>query len=225
MITMVRYECKKCGHEWDYTGSKDSPRCSSCSSRKVIRVGSDGESESADASGGDAGESESDEGGYTPSFLVEDDESGITADEPALDDSGSFESGGSEGVEVATSESPEMPELDPGDIEMLVDTSFTVLANQRGEHWELEENEVEKLSEAWTPVANKYAPYMMAEHMVEVTAILTTVTVVVPRLQEDAEDESESESESEEAEFVDEGAGESVEPQADVSEDYDYNLG
>lgn len=61
---------------------------------------------------------------------------------------------------------------------------FQTLGNLAALRWNvrpLDEEETEKLSEAWAPVVEKYAP-RVSDHSVELGAILVTLAVVAPRV-------------------------------------------
>lgn len=49
----------------------------------------------------------------------------------------------------------------------------------------MRDHELEQLSRAYARVGNKYLPYLLAEYTVEGLALLTTATVIAPRIQED----------------------------------------
>lgn len=197
--------CRECGHEWESTASD--PRCSDpndeCGRARadVVDENAD-ENESPDdtASRTDSTDSpdDSDSDGWSPIFETSDERTGAgdTADAPSIEtdddaDDGESSSESSDGPDA------EIPELDAEDVRPFLVTMFGgpptsddepipgFMSQQRGEHWAMRDHELDQLSRAYARVGNKYLPYLLAEYTVEGLALLTTATVVAPRLQED----------------------------------------
>lgn len=164
------------------------------------------DSGSTDDGGSDDSTPESSENGgsdgFTPTFETvesgwtpgESDDDGPDLDAPDLEehgdedradeDDGDQEDGDDE-EEADPAE--EVPELEPEQLEVAFGTTFDLLANQRGDYWELDDDEQEKLAKAWCPVANQYAPHLLRTHTPVAIAAVCTVSIVAPRLQEDRE--------------------------------------
>ena len=203
-------ECQDCGYRWE--SSAANPRCSKADcgrSRNVEPVDAvedddDADEpepdEPADDDRDDEPEPEPDDetepetpedgegDGYTPRFETRknraedvadaaDDPDGEvwTADEPEPEDEADAEEEDDEDV----------PELEPEDLEPMMAVAFDMAATRRGDHWELQEDEAERLSEAWVPVMNQYAPHVLREHYAITVAGMATVAVLRPRLKED----------------------------------------
>ena len=73
-------------------------------------------------------------------------------------------------------------EIDADTLEPAIDATFTVLDGRMVTDWSLEEEETQKLAAGWAPVANKWAPQLLANHGVEAVAVLTTFAILGPRL-------------------------------------------
>ncbi len=205
---LVRCNDPECGHEWE--SSADDPRCSDpdgiCGRSRASPVES---AESADASGSESGDgvetgtsgtdsgtdSTDDSSGFF--FETSEERTGVTDDAPA---SPSIADDGDEESDEEEDDGPdaEIPELDAEDVRPFLVTMFGgpptpdddeaipgYMSQQRGEHWAMREHELQQLSRAYARVGNKYLPYLLAEYTVEGLALLTTATVVAPRLQED----------------------------------------
>lgn len=199
--------CLDCGHEWNCRA--DYPQCADpndeCGrSRNVEPIaGLEGSRDRDPETAGESHtetETETETGQWSPVF-----ETAETETEPVEDMSmseppelGDDPTGDGPGDSLATEadagdgESPEfetedLPELEPEDIELFVKTPFDVAAKSRGDHWELDDDELGQLSHAYCRVGNKYAPYLMKEHAPEILAAVTTVAVVGPRVAEDKE--------------------------------------
>jgi len=209
---MVEVECQECGHSWDSSAKK--PRCK-CDSYDVIETGdpepeesgeeiespteSTGESsessskETAPSGGSSSGESD----GFSLGLFETREESGEEiAEEPPEISTGSEES--SEETDGDDEPDPEIPELDAEDIRPFFELAFGeedpeeydepqdgILSRRQGSHYRMKEYELDRLSKSWSRVANKYAPYMMAEYTIEGMAIMTTAMIMMPRIRED----------------------------------------
>lgn len=191
MAKSRKVRCNECGHEWDCSAKY--PQCSDpndvCGRSRDITV-----LEEPDPDAGESREpepepaqsespAEGDSRARAPFFSGENVEADperdmSLGDGPEITPAESSDSDGQD-------DSEELPDLDAYDIELFIKTPFDMLARQRGDHWALTDGEQKQLGEAWSRVANKYAPAIMAEHMVEAMAVVTTISVVAPRLQED----------------------------------------
>ena len=110
----------------------------------------------------------------------------------------------------------DIPDLDPEQLKPALEATFGMVAVERGDHWELDEEEAEKLAEGWCPVINHYAPYFLRQYTEVGAAAIITFTVVGPRLAEDRE-----QARREEAESVDDEAGAGTVREPRVEEDTD----
>lgn len=195
--------CRECGHEWESTA--DDPRCSDpndeCGRARadVVEETSDSDSGDDTESGTDGTDSTDDgsDSGRSLFFETSDERTGVGDDapeRPTLDDGDDSdeESDDDDGPDA------EIPELEPEDVRPFLVTIFGgppqsgdddaipgYMSMNRGEHWEMRDHELDQLSRAYARVGNKYLPYLLSEYTVEGLALLTTVTVVAPRLQED----------------------------------------
>lgn len=206
---LVRCNDPDCGHEWESSASD--PRCSDpdgicgrsraspvesgsstdSDSRDGVETDSDGtdSTDSADGSGSD---------GWSPIFETSDERTGAGTDAPSapsIEDDQDDDDG--ESSESSSGPDHEIPELDAEDVRPFLVTMFGgpptsddepipgFLSQQRGDHWAMRDHELDQLSRAYARVGNKYLPYLLAEYTVEGLALLTTATVIAPRLQED----------------------------------------
>lgn len=207
---MSEHQCNDCGNAWDCNAQV--PRCSQCKSYDVQEI----EDGSEDGDGSSTVEREDvkrstiednddevleeqreeddgeDEDGDGINFSVEDlndaandrddFEWDSTSDDSTSDDGTS--DGFSEGIEV-----------DEEQIKIIWSVTFDLIASRRGEHWELKDNESEKLAGAWTPVINEMAPQAVRENSVLAAAVITTIVVVGPRVREDKKKREEQQEE------------------------------
>jgi hypothetical protein len=193
-------ECLDCGHTWDSTA--ENPRCSKAEcgrSRNVEPVGQESEEpepEEPEPEESEPEESESDDsGGYSPAFEAASADMSGDKRPPGADPSDVEEAiPGAEDGESDSEESEEsqldegdIPELDPEQLAPAIEATFGAVATTRGEYWRLDEEERDKLAEAWTPVLNHYAPVMVRQHSVVAVALITSAGIVLPRLNEDRE--------------------------------------
>jgi hypothetical protein len=198
-------ECQDCGYRWKSSAS--SPRCSKADcgrSRNVEPVqdggdsveqdGDDLDDEDDDRSTGDPDDVDPEDGGFTPSFESREQTADhVEANAPDLDDDVDDDEDDEQDGDDADKTEPtadpadEVPDLDPEQLKTGFDLTFDVVANQRGDHWRLDEDEdeAEKLAKAWTPVMNHYAPVLFREHTEVGIAVVATVSIVGPRLAED----------------------------------------
>lgn len=197
--------CRECGHEW--TSTADDPRCSDpndeCGRARADVVDENADSnESPDdtASRTDSTDSpdDSDSDGWTPIFETKDERtgSGDVADAPSIE---TDDDGDDDGESSSDDDGPdaEIPELDAEDVRPFLVTMFGgppesgdepipgYMSQQRGRHWAMRDHELNQLSRAYARVGNKYLPYLLQEYTVEGLALITTATVIAPRLQED----------------------------------------
>jgi hypothetical protein len=265
---MVEVECQDCGHSWDSSAKK--PRCK-CDSYDVVEIGEESPEESGESTeeisndspessnetepSGDSGSEES--GGLSLGlFETEENDTGDVADDPP-ELGGGEESSEESGESTEGDDDPdaEIPELDPEDIRPFFELAFGeqdpeeydqpqdgILSRRQGEHYRMKEYELDRLSKSWSRVANKYAPYLMAEYTVEGMAVMTTAMIMMPRIREDqrrkeraeraATDDSSGAAEERggsarsngqgpaQRSVTDEIAGETPEPQGDVATAY-----
>jgi len=208
-------ECQDCGYRWESSAS--SPRCSKADcgrSRNVEPVEDEPTDEDDEADDLDDDpvddpvddsveqDDDGDDGGFTASFKSREQTADhVDAETPDLDDDlddedDDGEQDGDDGKDADPAE--DVPDLDPEQLETGFDLTFDVIANQRGEHWRLDDDadEAEKLAKAWTPVMNHYAPVLFRQHTEVGVALIATVSIIGPRLAEDkrlAEQEAERE--------------------------------
>lgn len=208
----VRCDDPDCGHEWE--SSATDPRCSDpdgiCGRSRASPIEDDADTSADDDTqdGGDTVRDADDDGDtWDPLFETTSERTGVGADAPDApavdtDDDGESDDGG--GGDPDTDD-VEIPDLDPEDVRPFLVTIFGgpptdgdepipgFASQQRGEHWQMRDHELQQLSRAYARVGNKYLPYLMAEHAVEGLALLTTITIVAPRLQEDRRQEKKRE--------------------------------
>jgi len=213
MTEATEYECNDCGHTFE--SIQEYPQCglSDCRSRNLTETESDDGSDPSpeqpqqsgermdDGSDGHGGatkdspddptnESEDQEGDgdeWTPLFDTEETDERDDEPEEYSPPTGGESEGGSTGVTP--------PSLNAEDLQPIIDSSFDAVADRRGEHWKLSDDESERMADAYAALGQKYVPYMLAEHTVELTAVVVTGTIVLPRLQTD-KDQSDSEDET-----------------------------
>lgn len=192
MSEKAEYRCQECGHT--FKSKQDYPQCADpndeCGrSRNVEEVTDEPEPEpEPDASDEPEPEPEpesdgDDSGEWTPMFEAE-----TVQKEPAGDMDMSGISGDSDGDSEETEGvemEPPTPTLEGEDIEPIISSTFSMVATRRGEHWELSDSEADKMADAYARLGQKYLPYLLAEHSVEITAIIVTGTIVLPRLKTD----------------------------------------
>ena len=200
-------ECQDCGYRWE--SSADNPRCSQSDcgrSRNVEDVADDLDDDLDDEADDQLDQQPVDEEIDDEPEPVEDDDDGSSRDAytPAFEsenvrtdtDPGSPSSSTStstdededdEDDEASSGPSgpDEVPELDPEQLVPAFEASFNMVAVQRGQHWELSDDEAEQLAEGWTPVINHYAPYVMRQYTELGLAAMVTFSVVGPRLAKD----------------------------------------
>jgi len=204
---MVEVECQSCGHTWDSSAKK--PRCK-CDSYDVEEIGesspeSGEEIEESSASSSketepSSGSSSEESDGFSLGLFETQDESTgeseVAPPEIGGDSESSEESSGES--EEGDEPDPEIPELDPEDICPMFELAFGeedpadydepqdgILSRKQGAHYRMREHELDRLSKSWCRVANKYAPYLLAEYTVEGMAIMTTAMIMMPRIRED----------------------------------------
>lgn len=217
---MVQVECNDCGRTWDYTGS-GKPRCTNteCRSRDVDEIddtsdtsnSNDPTNETATDGGPDPDDGD-DADGFVPAFERGGDDAGTVDDsgpvrleEPEIGggeaDDEDADPGGSDGDDGDDGPEPgaEIPEIEPEELKPALELTFSYVANRRGQHWTLRDEEAENLSVAYARVANKYAPYLLQEYTIETYALFATVTVCAPRLkyEQNQDDEEPEEPENE----------------------------
>jgi len=207
---LVRCNDPDCGHEWESSASD--PRCSDpdgiCGRSRASPVESaesgdtgspDAVETDADSTDGTDDSSGTDSDGWSPIFETSDERTGVGADAPSAPsiEDGDEDTDDGESWESSSGPEHEIPELDAEDVRPFLVTMFGgpptsddepipgFLSQQRGEHWAMRDHELDQLSRAYARVGNKYLPYLLAEYTVEGLALLTTATVVAPRLQED----------------------------------------
>lgn len=212
----MKVECQDCGHTWDFSGDDPSnARCSQAEcgrSRDVepveeIDVDDEDTSEVAKSSSNietsvaddeltdetSVAEDDDSSTGYSPAWQTTEEIADVEDDAPETpndyaEDVEEYDQEDDEAAEgVESEEEPDVPEIEPEQIEPAIDGTFEIVANRRGEHWKLDEDETEQLANCWTPVLNHYAPAMAAEHMIVLIAASTTMAVVQPRIQKDKE--------------------------------------
>lgn len=153
-------ECQDCGYRWKSSAAE--PRCSKSEcgrSRNVEAV--------ADDLDDDPGQGDRDE------------------PEPVEDDQEDDDEDDQEDSDQQPSGPDELPEIDPETLEPALKATFNLAATNRGDHWELDDEEAEKLAEGWCPVINHYAPHFLRQYTELGAAVIVTYTVVGPRLAED----------------------------------------
>jgi len=195
-------ECQDCGYRWE--SGADSPRCakSDCGrSRNVEPVEDDADDpveqepvEDAvdDDLEDDAVEDDADDGeGYTPAFEASTVRTGAERGNPgsstSTDDEDDDEDDGSSSTDEQPEGPDEVPDIDAEQLKPAIDATFNMLAVSRGEHWKLDDDEAEQLADGWTPVMNHYAPIILKENALIVTAAITSYGVLAPRLAKDRE--------------------------------------
>lgn len=140
-------------------------------------------------------------GGYTPAFQTQQTrtdtarERATTTDEDvreAVDDAGQDDGDqdgdqddDQDGSDQQPSGPDELPEIDPETLKPAIEATFGLAATQRGDHWDVDEDEAMKLAEGWTPVINHYAPHVLRQYTEVGAALIVTYTVLAPRLAED----------------------------------------
>lgn len=178
-------ECQDCAYQWESTA--EHPRCpkAECGrSRDVEPVDQDDSADSAD-SADSSDNDDNEDGGYTPAFTTETVEK-ETDQRPPIPEEPIDQDDDQDGDRDEPAEAtPADLELDAETLEPALETTFVMIANRRGPHWELENGESEHLADAWTPVLNHYAPSVVREHTVVGVAVLSTFAIVAPRMAED----------------------------------------
>ena len=97
---------------------------------------------------------------------------------------------------------PEQPEMSTAELcQMVVGVLFAIVANRRGEHWNLSPEETEKLGNAAGAVVDKYAPDL--DTGPEAALVMVGVMIAAPRLAMDKQIEAEKEENGKEAVTVD----------------------
>ena len=207
-------ECQDCGYRWE-SGAAN-PRCSKsdCGRSRNVEpvedtVEDEGDTEAdeseqqpaetveedeADPDPDDADDGDSE--GYTPAFETQNvradaergDPGSSTDEDDDEDDGSSSTSTDEDGDDEPEPEGvDEVPELDPEQLKPAIDATFKMIAVNRGQHWTLDDDEAEQLAEGWTPVMNHYAPVLLKENALLVTAAITSYGVLAPRLAKDRE--------------------------------------
>jgi hypothetical protein len=145
----------------------------------------------------------------------------MSMDEPPELDSGQVASPDPEqGPEPEPEQVEEqVPELEPEDVKFFVKTPFDMASRKRGEHWELNDDELENLSQAYTRVGNKYAPYLLKEHAPEVMAAVTTASVVGPRMMTDKQRKKEQQKAEKDTEPKEESDRQSGQSESQLSDE------
>ena len=212
---MVKVECGSCGHTWDSSAKKPRCKCDSYDVTEIGEESSPESGEEIEESTGTdreeiesgsratepASDSSSEEsGGFSLGLFETEEESGGEIEEAPPEIGGTSESSeeSSEEEEGDGEPDPEIPELDPEDIRPMFELAFGeedpadydepqdgILSRKQGGHYRMREHELDRLSKSWCRVANKYAPYLMAEYTVEGMAIMTTAMIMMPRIRED----------------------------------------
>jgi hypothetical protein len=223
-------EGQDCGNRWDSTA--DDPRCSKSDcgrSRNVEPVADDLDDDPDEAVDEDEADEEiddepdgdsDDDSGYTPAFETATTRKDVDRGTPTPTDDDSDDDEQDADDDESDDEEPEgdgdIPDLDPEQLKPALEATFGMVAVERGEHWELDEEEAEKLAEGWCPVINHYAPYFLRQYTEVGAAVIITFTVVGPRLAEDRE-----QARKEEAESVDDEAGAGTVREPRTEEDTD----
>lgn len=201
-------ECLDCGHQWE--SSSVDPRCSkaACGRSRDVEAVDAGDVQDAGDAGDDGGDSDvqddvddaddaDDAGGYTPAFESKTVEKATADRRPTPDDDGddgdvqdAGDDAGDGDLETADGQQPEaadadLPHLDPDQLKPALQATFGMAAANRGEHWELEDDEAQQLAEGWTPVINHYAPHVLRKHTEIGAAVVITYAVIGPKLAED----------------------------------------
>jgi len=131
-----------------------------------------------------------DDGGFTPAFKTREpstsSRSSTSPSPPRLDrDDEESDDKESDDEESTADPAEEVPELEPEQLALVFETTLDLVADRRGEHWKLDDEESQKLGVAWTPVANEYLPYVFREHTQIGIALIATTSIIGPRLMED----------------------------------------
>ena len=198
-------ECQDCGYRWE--SSADNPRCSQSDcgrSRNVEDVADDLDDDLDDEADDqldqqpveddtdddlDDGDDDGGRDAYTPAFESENVRTDTDPGSPSSSTSTSTSTDDEDDEDDEASDGPsgpdEVPELDPEQLVPAFEASFNMVAVQRGQHWELSDDEAEQLAEGWTPVINHYAPYVMRQYTELGLAAMVTFSVVGPRLAKD----------------------------------------
>lgn len=207
---MTLVECQDCGYRWE--SSADSPRCSKadCGRSRNVEpveqaadepdeddsqdpVDDDAEHVEAEPVEDDDDQDDADDGGGFAAAFESREQAADLRDEPSPptdDDQDDDADEQADDDADGTPDPEDIPDINPEQLEAGFTVTFDLIANRRGEHWELAEredgkDEAEQLAEVWTPVLNHYAPYLFKKHTEVGVAVLASATILAPRLAED----------------------------------------
>lgn len=140
-------------------------------------------------------DSDDESGGYEPMFSTnqntadaEPDFSSPSAELDELDDGDDADDGDRgddehDGPDPADGENAEdVPEIDPDDLTPIFSSTFAVVDARALTSWQLDDDEAERLGEAWAPLVNKYAPHLFRDRPEEAVAVMCTAAILGPKL-------------------------------------------
>lgn len=222
MTEQRKVRCLDCGYEW--SSSASDPRCSksdcgrSRNVEPVEQADDDPDPEVEDENepepeevedeveqveetvDDDPTEETDDSEGYEPMFKSRKETVGSSSERPESSGDPEVEDDDEEQSDEDDDEQSDdpdedLPEVNPEELAVIWQTSLSVVDSRMLTDWTIDDDEAEQLGEAWTPVANKYLPYLLKQYTVEGAAVIATLGVLSPKLkaERDARQQAEQE--------------------------------
>jgi len=79
-------------------------------------------------------------------------------------------------------EAVEFPREFKSTIVKMINGTFNIIAKRKGDHWKLQSEELEALSNSYIALAEKYTPAIVGRFAIEINAMVWTATIILARI-------------------------------------------
>lgn len=76
----------------------------------------------------------------------------------------------------------EFPKEFKSTVVKIINGTFNIIAKRKGNHWKLQQEELEELSNSYIALAEKYIPAVVGRFAVEINAMFWTSTILLARI-------------------------------------------